>query len=380
MDFELPEEHRLLRDNVLNFSRREITPLADEMEADGQFPPTLWPQLGELGVLGVGIPEQFGGSGLDLLAGVLCIEQIARASGSVALSYGAHTNLCAKNLYRNGTEEQRKRYLPALCNGSHVGALAITEPEAGSDAVGLQMRAVRDGDDYVLNGTKMFITNGPLADTLIVYAKTDPSANGRGITAFIVESEFPGFSVSRKLEKWGHKASPTAELVFEDCRVPAGNVLGGENDGASVMFSGLDSERIFLSGEPLGIAEEALELSVAYAKQRKQFGQPIGDFQMIQAKLADMYTTIEAARLLTYRAAVHAEEEGGDVHRQAAAAILFTAETATRVCLDAMQIHGGYGYLTELPFGRMLADAKLLEIGAGTSEIRRLIIARELLK
>jgi isovaleryl-CoA dehydrogenase len=242
------------------------------------------------------------------------------------------------------------------------------------------MRAVRDGDDYILNGTKMFITNGPLADTLIVYAKTDPSANGRGITAFIVESEFPGFSVSRKLDKWGHKASPTAELVFEDCRVPADNVLGRENDGASVMFSGLDSERIFLSGEPLGIAQEALELSVAYAKQRKQFGQPIGDFQMIQAKLADMYTTIEAARLLTYRAAVHAQESGSDVHRQAAAAILFTAETATRVCLDAMQIHGGYGYLSELPFGRMLADAKLLEIGAGTSEIRRLIVARELLK
>jgi isovaleryl-CoA dehydrogenase len=380
VDFELPEAHRLLRDTVLAFSRKEIAPFADEMDADGGFPPALWPQLGELGALGVGIPEEFGGSGLDLLAGVICIEQIARASGSVALSYGAHTNLCAQNLYRNGSEEQRRRYLPSLCEGAAIGALAITEPEAGSDAVGLQMRAAKDGDDYVLNGTKMFITNGPLADTLIVYAKTDPAANGRGITAFIVERNFPGFSVSRKLAKWGHKASPTAELVFQECRVPAGNVLGAENEGASVMFSGLDSERIFLSGEPLGIAEEALELSVAYAKQRKQFGQPIGEFQMIQAKLADMYTTIEAARLLTYRAAMNAEAGGDDVHRQAAAAILFTAETATRVCLDAMQIHGGYGYLSELPFGRMLADAKLLEIGAGTSEIRRLIIARELLK
>jgi isovaleryl-CoA dehydrogenase len=379
VDFELPEEHRLLRDTVLSFSRKEIAPLADEIESDGQPPPQLWPALGSLGALGVGIPEEFGGSGLDLLAGVVCIEQIARASGSVALSYGAHTNLCTQNLFRNGTREQRTAYLPNLCSGAAYGALAITEPNAGSDAVGMQMTAIRDGDDYVLNGTKMFITNGPLAETLIVYAKTNPQADGRGITAFIVEREFPGFSVSRKLEKWGHKGSPTAELVFEDCRVPAANVLGKENEGATVMFSGLDSERIFLSGEPLGIAEEALELSLAYARQRKQFGQPIGEFQMIQSKLADMYTSIEAARLLTYRAAVRAEE-GGDVHRDAAAAILFTAEMATRVCLDAMQIHGGYGYLSELPLGRMLADAKLLEIGAGTSEIRRLIIARELLK
>ncbi|MEX2236909.1 MAG: acyl-CoA dehydrogenase family protein [Dehalococcoidia bacterium] len=379
MDFELPEEHRLLRDTVLSFSRKEIAPHADDMELAGHFPEDLWPKLGSLGILGVGIPEEFGGSGLDLLAGVVCIEQIARASGSVALSYGAHTNLCAQNLYRNGDERQRQRYLPPLCDGSALGALAITEPEAGSDAVGMQMRAVRDGDDYILNGTKMFITNGPLAETLIIYAKTKPEADGRGITAFIVERGFEGFSVSRKLEKWGHKGSPTAELVLDNCRVPAENVLGAENEGATVMFSGLDSERIFLSGEPLGIAEEALDLSVSYAKQRKQFGQAIGEFQMIQSKLADMYTTIEASRLLTYRAATQ-WQHGADVHRDAAAAILFSAETATKVCLDAMQIHGGYGYLTEMPFGRMLADAKLLEIGAGTSEIRRMIIARELLK
>ncbi|MPZ24228.1 MAG: isovaleryl-CoA dehydrogenase [Dehalococcoidia bacterium] len=378
MDFDLPEAHRLLRDSVLSFSRNEIGPRVEQMEADGMFPPDLWSQLGDLGVLGVGIPEECGGSGLDLLAGVVCIEQIARVSGSVALSYGAHTNLCAQNLLRNGSDRQRQTYLPALCSGSAIGALAITEPEAGSDAVSLQLRAVRDGDDYVLNGTKMFITNGPVAQTLIVYAKTDPSANSHGISAFIVESGFAGFSVSRKLEKFGHRASPTGELVFDDCRVPAGNLLGLENEGVAVMFNGLDSERIFLSGEPLGIAEEALQMATAYAKQRKQFGRPIGDFQMIQSKLADMYTSIEAARLLTYRAAVR-WQQGAATSMDAAAAILFSAEMATRVCLETMQIQGGYGYLNESPIGRMLADAKLLEIGAGTSEIRRMIIARELL-
>jgi isovaleryl-CoA dehydrogenase len=310
---------------------------------------------------------------------VLAIEQLARASGSVALSYGAHANLCVQNLYRNGTEAQRRRYLPALCAGSAIGALAITEPDAGSDAMGIQTTAARDGDDYVLNGTKMFITNGPVADVFVLYAKTDKDRGAHGITAFIVERSFPGFSVSRKLDKWGHRASPTAELVLEECRVPAANVLGREHEGVAVMMHGLDSERAFLAGEPLGLAEEALELSVAYAKERRQFGEPIGNFQLIQAKLADMYTQVEAARWLVYRTAALADT-GRPIHKEAAAAILYSAEMATRVCLDAMQIHGGYGYLNELPLGRLVRDAKLLEIGAGTSEIRRLIIGRELVK
>lgn len=379
---ELSETHRLLRDSVFQFARNEVAPLVDEMEQRGEPPPHLFPRLGELGLLGVTVPEEYGGSGLDLLATVLCTEQLARASGSLALSYAAHANLCADNLYRNGNEDQRRRYLPGLCAGSSVGALALTEPEAGSDALGLQMAARRDGDDYVLTGTKMFITNGPIADVFITYARVDSlrgSRGSQGITAFIVERSFPGFSVSRRLRKFGHWGSPTAELAFQDCRVPATNVLGGEGGGAAIMMSGLDRERIAVAGEPLGLATEALELSLHYARERKQFGQPIGEFQMIQAKLADMYTQTEAARWLVYRTATRADA-GEEVHRDAAACLLFAAEVATRVCLDAMQIHGGYGYLEELPLGRLVRDAKLLEIGAGTSEIRRRIIARELLR
>ena len=374
----LTDEHRLLRDTVRSFARRELAPIAAEIDRDDAFPPDLFRRLGELGVLGVTVPREYGGAGADLLAGVLVIEQLARASASVALSYGAHANLCVHNLFTNGTEEQRRAYLPALCSGERIGALALTEPEAGSDATGITTTAVADGDDFVLNGTKTFITNGSIAGVFVLYAKTDPARGAHGITAFIVERDFPGFSVSRTFDKFGHRGSPTAELRLDDCRVPRRNVLGKVDDGVAVMMRGLDIERVFLAGEPLGIAEEALALAVAYAKERRQFGQPIGSFQLIQAKLADMYTQVEAARALVYQTAVLAES--GEVHKEAAAAILFAAEMATRVSLDAMQVHGGYGYMNDLPLGRLIRDAKLVEIGAGTSEIRRLIIGRELVK
>ncbi len=374
----LTDEHRLLRDTVLAFARHEIGPIADDIDRDDAFPAHLFRRLGDLGVLGVTVPREYGGAGADLLSGVLIIEQLARVSASVALSYGAHANLCVNNLYQNGNEAQRRAYLPGLCSGELVGALAITEPNAGSDATGISTTAVLDGDDFILNGSKMFITNGSIADVVVMYAKTDPAKGAHGITTFIVEKSFPGFSVSRKLDKWGHRGSPTAELVFDDCRVPRANVLGQIDEGVGVMMRGLDIERVFIAGESIGIAEEALALAVDYARQRRQFGQPIGSFQLIQGKLADMYTQVEAARALVYQTAVRAERE--PVHKEAAAAILFAAEMSTRVALDAMQIHGGYGYLNELPLGRFVRDAKLLEIGAGTSEIRRLIIGRELLK
>ena len=374
----LTDEHRLLRDTALSFARRELAPIADEIDRTDTFPPDLFGRLGALGFLGVMVPPEYGGAGADLLSGVLIIEQLGRISGSVALSYGAHANLCAHNLYTNGTEEQRRAYLPALCSGERIGALALTEPDAGSDAMGITTTAVADGDDFVLNGTKTLITNASIADVFVLYAKTAPEKRSRGISAFIVEKSFPGFSVSRTFDKFGHRGSPTGELQLDDCRVPRSNLLGKMNGGRAVMMRGLDIERVFLAGEPLGIAEEALALAVEYAKQRHQFGRPIGSFQLIQAKLADMYTQIEAARALLYRTAVLAER--GDIHKDAAAAILFTSEMATRVALDAMQVHGGYGYLNDLPLGRLVRDAKLLEIGAGTSEIRRLIIGGELVK
>jgi isovaleryl-CoA dehydrogenase len=382
MDFELDEAHRLLSDTVGDWAAREIGPIAAEIDRRDEFPPELWRKMGDLGILGVTVDPQYGGAGFDLLAGVLAIEQIARFSGSVALSYGAHANLCVNNIFRNGTDEQRRRYLPPLCDGSAVGGLALTEPDAGSDAVGITTRAVRDGDDFVINGTKMFITNGPVADTLVLYAKTKPDAGSRGITAFIVETAASGFSVTRKLEKLGHRGSPTGELFFDDLRVPAGNVLGQVDEGVGVMMSGLDIERAFLAGEQVGLAERALELSVAYARERKQFGQPIGSFQLIQGKIADMYATVESMRWLVYRTAVYADamyRAGGRASKEAAAAIMYAAEGATRVALDAVQVHGGYGYLMESEVQRILRDAKLLEIGAGTTEIRKLIIARELL-
>lgn len=388
MIFELDEEHRLLRDTVRSWAAAEVGPIAADIDRDDEFPMHLWPQMGKLGLLGITVPVDDGGSGADLLAGVLAIEAIARHSASVALSYGAHANLCVNNVAVNGTPAQRERFLPPLISGAAVGALALTEPDAGSDAVGIRMTARRDGDDYVLNGSKMFITNGPIASTFIVYAKTNPAAGSRGISAFLVERDAPGFRVVRKLRKLGHRGSPTAELLFEDCRVPAANLLGREDEGVAVMMSGLDSERAFLAGEPLGIAQACLDESVAYAARREQFGQAIGQFQLVQAMLADMYTQIEAARWLVYRTADlawHAQQETAAgrplrVSKEAAAAILFSAEMSTRVALQAVQIFGGAGYMEETPVSRYLRDAKLLEIGAGTSEIRRLLIARNLLR
>ncbi len=382
MDFDLSEAHRLLRDTVGAWAAKEVGPIAEEMDRSDEFPAELWRKMGDLGILGVTVDEAFGGAGFDLLAGVLAIEQIARYSGSVALSYGAHANLCVNNIFRNGTDAQRQRYLPPLCSGEAVGALALTEPDAGSDAVSIQTTAVRDGDDFIVNGTKMYITNGPVADTLVLYAKTEPAAGSRGITAFIMEADSPGFEVAKKLDKVGHRGSPTGMLSLQDVRIPASNVLGQLNDGVTVMMSGLDIERVFLAGESLGLAEAALEHSIAYAKERTQFGQPIGSFQLIQGKIADMYTQVEATRWLVYRTAVLAEQasrEGRRVSKEAAAAIMYAAEVSTRVALDAVQIHGGYGYLMENPVQRILRDAKLLEIGAGTTEIRKLIIARDLL-
>jgi isovaleryl-CoA dehydrogenase len=377
-DVLLTDEHRLLRDTALAFARRELGPIADEIDRTDAFPPGLFRRLGDLGVLGVTVPMEYGGVGADLLSGVLIIEQLARVSASVALSYGAHANLCVHNLYTNGTEEQRRMYLPGLCSGELVGALAITEPDAGSDATSIRTAAVADGDDFVLSGTKMFITNGTIADVFVLYAKTSPEQGSDGITAFIVERGFAGFSVPRKLDKFGHRGSPTAELRLDDCRVPRRNVLGKVDVGVGIMMRGLDCERVFLAGESIGIAEEALSLSVEYARQRHQFGQSIGSFQLIQAKLADMYTQLEAARALVYQTALQAERSPAS--KEAAAAILFASEMATRTALDAMQIHGGYGYLNDLPLGRLVRDAKLLEIGAGTSEIRRLIIGRALVQ
>jgi isovaleryl-CoA dehydrogenase len=382
VEFELDEAHRLLRDTVGSWAEREIGPIAAEIDRRDEFPMQLWPQMGDLGLLGVTVPEEYGGSGSDLLAGVLAIEQIGRFSASVALSYGAHANLCVNNLYVNGSERQRRRYLPPLISGQAVGALALTEPDAGSDAVGIQTTARRDGDDFLLNGSKLYITNGPIASTFVLYAKTEPERGSHGITAFIVERDFPGFAVARDLEKLGHRGSPTAELRLDDCRVPAPNVLGSINNGVEVMMSGLDSERAFLAGEQLGIAQACLDDSIAYARERRQFGQRIGDFQLVQAMLADMYTELEAARWLTYRTAWLAwnAPKGTRYNKEAAAAILYAGEMATRCALKAVQIFGGAGYMAEAPVARYLRDAKLLEIGAGTSEIRRLIIGRELVK
>ena len=377
---ELNEAQRLVQQTVRDFARAEIEPIADDIDRHDRFPQHLWPMLGGLGLLGVTIAEQYGGSDAGLLAGVIATEEIARASASVALSYGAHANLCANNIAANGSEAQKRRYLPGLCSGAQIGALALTEPEAGSDAMGIRTTAVRDGDSYRLNGTKMFITNGSVADTLVLYAKTDPDAGSRGVTAFIVESSFEGFRVGQLLDKVGHRGSPTAELILDDCIVPAANVLRGEGEGAGVMMQGLAVERAFLAGEPLGIAQAALDAAVEYARARRQFGRRIGDFQLIQAMLADMYTELEAARWLVYRTAHVVETaaaRGARSNKEAAAAILYSAEMSSRVADRAVQIHGGYGYMSDSRAARYVRDAKLLEIGAGTSEIRRMLIGRE---
>lgn len=385
MDFNLSEEHKMLRDTAYNFAQKEIGPIAEEIDKKDELPDGIFKKLGELGFLGITIPEKYGGAGCDILSQVLVIEQLARVSPSITLSYGAHSNLCMHNLLRNGNEKQREKYLPALCTGEKIGALGLTEPGAGSDAVSISTTAKKVGNEYILNGTKTFITNGPIADVIIIYAKTDKEKGAKGITAFIVESTFPGFSKGKKLEKMGHRGSPTGELIMEDCRVPEENVLLAENKGIQVMMSGLDIERAIFSAEPVGIAQGAFDCALKYSKERVQFGQPICNFQLIQAKLADMYTQIEAARLMSYKAAVlaHGMEGGGkgtEIHKFAAAALLFAAEVGVKVTLEAVQIHGGYGYTLEYSVNRFLRDAKLIEIGGGTNEIRRLIIARELLK
>jgi isovaleryl-CoA dehydrogenase len=376
-DFGLGETLDEIRREVRRFATAEIAPLADRIDRTNEFPRALWPKLGAQGLLGVTVPERWGGSDLGYLAHVVVMEEISRASGSVGLSYGAHSNLCVNQIRLNGTDEQRDRYLPKLVSGEHVGALAMSEPGAGSDVVSMQLRAERRGGDYSLTGRKMWITNGPDADVFVVYAKTDPSAGSRGITAFLVERGFKGFSTAQKLDKLGMRGSSTCELVFEDCLVPASNVLGKENEGVRVLMSGLDYERVVLAGGPLGLMSAALDLVLPYVHERKQFDRPIGTFQLMQAKVADMYADLNASRAYVYSVA-RACDEKRVTRRDAAACILFAAGRATQVALEAIQALGGNGYINEYPAGRLLRDAKLYEIGAGTQEIRRILIGREL--
>ena len=377
LNHDLGETVDIVRETVRQFTSAEITPRADEIDQTNEFPRDLWPRLGDLGLLGVTASEEYGGAGLGYLAHTVVMEEISRGSASVGLSYGAHSNLCVNQIFRNGNEEQKRRYLPSLITGEHVGALAMSEPEAGSDVVSMRLRADKRGDRYVLNGSKMWITNGPDADTLVVYAKTDPDAGSRGITAFLVERGFPGYTPSPKLDKLGMRGSNTSELVFEDCEVPKENVLGEEGRGVAVLMSGLDFERLVLTGGPLGIMQSCLEAVVPYVHQREQFGQPIGEFQLIQAKLADMYTSLSACQSYTY-AVARAADRGRISRKDAAGCLLFSAERATEMTLQAIQTLGGNGYTNEFPVGRLLRDAKLYEIGAGTSEIRRMLIGREL--
>jgi isovaleryl-CoA dehydrogenase len=376
-DFGLGADIDMLRDTARGFAQGKIAPRADEIDRSNTFPRDLWPQLGALGLLGITVEEEWGGSGLGYLAHCVAMEEVSRASASVGLSYGAHSNLCVNQIRRNGSDGQRGRYLPKLISGEHVGALAMSEPGAGSDVVSMRTRAEKKGDRYVLNGSKMWITNGPVADTIVVYAKTDPEAGARGITAFLIEKGMKGFSTAQKLDKLGMRGSDTSELVFEDCEVPAENVLGGVGRGASVLMSGLDYERVVLAAGPLGIMQAALDVVIPYLHERKQFGAPIGTFQLMQGKLADMYVTMNAAKAYVYSVA-RASDEGRTTREDAAGAILYAAESATKIALEAIQCLGGNGYINDYPTGRLLRDAKLYEIGAGTSEIRRMLIGREL--
>ncbi len=376
-DFGLGENIDSVRAEVRRFARDRIAPLARQIDFSNHFPRELWPELGSLGLLGVTVPEADGGAGLGYLAHLIAMEEISRASASVGLSYGAHSNLCVNQINLNGSAEQKARYLPKLISGEHVGALAMSEAGSGSDVVSMQLRAVRHADRYVLDGRKMWITNGPDADVLVVYAKTSPEALARGISAFLIERGFSGFSASQKLDKLGMRGSNTSELVFDACEVPAANLMGRENGGVAVLMSGLDFERLVLSGGPIGIMAAALDLALAYARERKQFGRPIGEFELIQGKLADMYAALHASRGLAYAVAA-ACDRSRPARKDAAACILFCAEAATRAALDAIQILGGNGYINDYDAGRLLRDAKLYEIGAGTSEVRRMLIGREL--
>src|SRR5437762_9084738 len=376
-NFDLGETADAIRETVHDFASNEIAPRADEIDRTNKFPRDLWPELGGLGLLGITVEEEYGGTGLGYLEHCVAMEEISRGSAAVGLSYGAHSNLCVNQIRRNGTDAQKRCYLPKLISGEHVGALAMSEPGAGSDVVSMRTRAEHRGDRYVLNGSKMWITNGPEAETLVVYAKTDPNAGARGITAFIIEQGFAGFSTAQKLDKLGMRGSDTCELVFRDCEVPEENVLGKVNDGIKVLMSGLDYERAVLAAGPLGIMQACMDAVLPYVHERKQFGEPIGSFQIMQAKLADMYVTMNAAKAYVY-AVARACDRGETTREDAAGAILFASEKATWMALEAIQCLGGNGYINDFAPGRLLRDAKLYEIGAGTSEIRRMLIGREL--
>ncbi len=377
LNFGLGETADMLREQVNQFATNEIAPLAAETDISNQFPMHLWQKMGAMGLLGITVQEQYGGASMGYLAHCIAMEEISRASASIGLSYGAHSNLCVNQIHRHGTDQQKHKYLPKLISGEHIGALAMSEPGAGSDVVGMRLKAELKGDKYILNGNKMWITNGPDAHTYVVYAKTDMQAGSKGITAFIIERDYPGFSQAQKLDKLGMRGSNTCELVFVDCEVPVENILGQLNGGVRVLMSGLDYERVVLSGGPLGIMQACMDIVVPYVHERKQFGQSIGEFQLVQGKLADMYTQMNAAKAYVY-AVAKACDRGETTRKDAAGAILYSAELATKMALDAIQLLGGSGYTNEFPTGRLLRDAKLYEIGAGTSEIRRMLIGREL--
>jgi isovaleryl-CoA dehydrogenase len=379
LNFGLGEDIDMLREHVYQFSQGEIAPLAEQADEGNAFPNQLWPKLGEMGLLGVTVSEEYGGSNMGYLAHTIAMEEVSRASAGIGLSYGAHSNLCVNQIYKNGNDAQRAKYLPKLVSGEHIGALAMSEPNAGSDVVSMKLRADKQGDRYILNGNKMWITNGPDANTYVIYAKTDVNAGPKGINAFIVERGMKGFSQAQKLDKLGMRSSNTCELVFEDCEVPEENILGVEGGGVRVLMSGLDYERLVLSGGPLGIMQACMDVVVPYIHDRQQFGQSIGEFQLVQGKIADMYTQMNAARAYVY-AVAQSCDRGETTRKDAAGAILYSAELATKMALDAIQLLGGNGYINEYPTGRLLRDAKLYEIGAGTSEIRRMLIGRELFK
>ena len=379
LNFGLGPEINMLRDAVYQMCQKELAPRAQQIDQDNEFPSDMWRKFGDMGLLGITVEEEYGGSGMGYLAHTVAVEEISRASAAVGLSYGAHSNLCVNQIRKNGSEEQKHKYLPKLCSGEHVGALAMSEPNAGSDVVSMKLRADKQGDHYVLNGNKMWITNGPDANTYVIYAKTDPDGGARGITAFIVERDSPGFSRAQKLDKLGMRGSNTCELVFEDCEVPAENMLGREGEGVKVLMSGLDFERTVLSGGPVGIMQACLDVVLPYLHEREQFGQSIGEFQLMQGKIADMYTELNASRAYLYAVGA-ACDRGEESRKDAAAVILFTAEKATLMASQAIQALGGNGYVNEYATGRLLRDAKLYEIGAGTSEVRRMLIGRELFK